>query len=221
MYIKIRPIAAAAVIFALSTISYATGPGFYFGLGAGPTEVYAKKFTFTTPVPPGFVTINPSTSGIGERLFMGYDINQYAAIEGGFEHFGTATYKIPASYMVSCNNPSIRQSGFDLEGKGKVPFYTSGVNVFAKFGMAVMYAGSSGSLESNSTGTACGSSGTSSKAAVRPMYGLGLAVDLNPSWVADVSWTHVNGGGNIASADFAALSISYHIVDTYCGQFLC
>lgn len=217
---KIKPIAAAALIFALSTISYAAGPGFYFGLGVGPTSVQAPSHTFTTPVAPGYLKVNPSTSGIGERLFMGYDINSYAAFEGGFVHYGTATYKLPNGSQISCSDPSIRQNGFDFEGKAKAPFFTSGFNVFAKAGMAIMYAGSSGTLEPDRTSNPCGGA-TESKAAVRPLYGVGASVDLSPSWVLDFSYSHINGGGNIQSADFEAVSISYHWVDTYCGQFLC
>jgi hypothetical protein len=39
--------------------------------------------------------------------------------------------------------------------------------------------------------------------------------------VSDISFTRVNGGGNIQTADMIAISFSYHFVDTYCGQFLC
>jgi hypothetical protein len=221
MFIKIKQITAAAAIFALSGACYAVGPGWYFGLGAGTTSVDAKTFTFNLPnnVPPT-VTISPSTHGIGERLFFGYHINPYAGMEFGFAHYGNATYQIPAGSAISCNNPSIRENGFDMEGVGSFPLSKSGFTVFAKAGMAIMYAGSSGSLEGTVTTNPCGA-GTSSKAAVRPMYGIGVGYDLNQNWVTDISFTQVNGGGNIQAANMVALSFSYHIVDTYCGQFLC
>ena len=154
-------------------------------------------------------------------MFFGYDINPYAGMEFGFAHYGPATYKIPSAYMVSCNNPSIRQNGFDMEGKGMLPLSKSGFSFYAKLGMAVVYAGSSGSLESNGANSGPCSSGTSSKAAARPLYGLGASYDFNQNWQSDLGWTHINGGGNVQTADFIAVSFSYHLTDTYCGQFLC
>ena len=222
MVIKLKQIAAMAAIFALSNACFAIGPGYYYGLGVGTTAVHAKKQTFLTPNgPASAITVSPSTNGIGERLFMGYDINPYAGIEGGFAHYGTATYKIPAEAQVACNNPTIRQNGFDLQGKGKLPVLNTGVSLVAKFGMAVVYAGSSGSLQNNTTGNNACSSNTSSKAAVRPMYGVGASYDLSQRWVSDISWSHINGGGNVQPTDFVAISVSYHLTDTYCGQFLC
>ncbi|MES2218271.1 MAG: outer membrane beta-barrel protein [Pseudomonadota bacterium] len=221
MFIKLKQIATAAVILMLSGYCYAIGPGWYFGLGAGTTDVHAKTFTFNNPGgDPPTLDISPSTTGIGERLFFGYHINPYAGLEFGFEHYGNATYKLPNGFEVSCNDPSIRENGFDMEGVASLPLVKSGFSVFAKLGMAVMYAGSSGSLEGDKTLDPCGS-GTSSKAAARPLYGVGVSYDLTQNWVTDISFTRVNGGGNIQTADMIALSFSYHIVDEYCGQFLC
>jgi hypothetical protein len=221
MFINLKQIAATAVILMLCDICYAVGPGWYLGLGAGSTDVHAKTFTFNIPDgDPPTLTVSPSTTGIGERLFFGYHINPYAGMEFGFSHYGNATYKIPADSAISCNNPSIRQNGFDAEGVGSFPLSKSGFSIFAKLGMAIMYAGSSGTLEGDATTNPCGS-GTSSKAAVRPLYGVGVSYDLSQSWVSDISFTRVNGGGNIQTADMIAISFSYHFVDTYCGQFLC
>jgi opacity protein-like surface antigen len=221
MLFNTRQLGVSAILFTLSSMAYATGEGFYLGAGAGPTKVHAKSQTFTTNnVPPTMITISPSTSGIGERLFLGVQFNTYAAIEAGFAHYGTATYKIPDGENVACNNPSIRQNSFDIEGKGIYPFSNSGFDVYAKAGMAVVYAGSSGSLESNGGTNPC-STGTSSKASARPLFGIGASYDLTPQWVAALEYTRYNGGGNVNTADFVALQISYHWVDKYCGQFLC
>lgn len=219
MVIKLKHIGATAIILTLSSAAFAMGPGWYLGFGGGASDVHAKKQTFDTPNGP--LTINPTTSGIGERLYMGYDINPYAGMEFGFFHYGTATYKIPADSMISCNNPSIRQNGFDIEGKAMFPFQKSGISVFGEFGMAVVYAGSSGSLQPDATTNPCGAGGTSSKASARPLYGLGANYDFNQTWQGTIDWQHINGGGNIQTTDFIALSISYHFTDTYCGQFLC
>jgi len=221
MLVKIRQLGVAAVFFTLASTAYATQDGFYLGVGAGPTDVHAKTQDFVNNAPPpATITVAPSNTGIGERLFMGVQFSTYAAIEGGFAHYGTATYNIPASAMVSCNNPSIRQNSFDIEGKGILPFSTSGFDVFAKAGMAVVYAGSSGSLEASGGTNPC-STGTSSKAAAKPLFGIGVSYDITPQWVVDLSYTQYNGGGNVNTANFLALEVSYHWVDKYCGQFLC
>jgi hypothetical protein len=57
--------------------------------------------------------------------------------------------------------------------------------------------------------------------AFRPLIGIGVSYDLSQNWVADFSGTRVTKGSGILSADFFSLGISYHVVDEYCGQFLC
>jgi hypothetical protein len=216
MLTKSNRIAFASIFFALTTAAHATGEGFYMGLNVGETNTHAKTHTFTTnTVPPTQLTVQPSSSGIGERLFFGYNLNNYAAIETGIiTHYAPATYSVPASANISTNDPAIRQNSFDMEGKGMYPFGTTGFAVFIKAGFAYMYASSSGVLK-----PANGSSGATKS--LRPLVALGSSYDISPSWVIDLSYQRVSGGGGIQESTFTSLGISYHIVDHYCGQFLC
>lgn len=184
---------------------FAVGDGFYLGGQVGPSRIQASSGTVNGQA----ATVDKK--GVGARLYMGYQINQYAAWEFGFTQFGAATYDVPAP---SGNKPQIRQNALDLVGKGMFPFGTSGWNIFGKAGFAYARSSSSGSLvpvgETNSTDKT-----------VRIVAGAGVSYDLTQHWVADLSLTHLFGGGGVKTSDLVAIGISWHFVDEKCGQFLC
>jgi hypothetical protein len=212
---KIKMVVLA--IFATSvTTAYATGAGFYFGGMAGQSNIHQKAQNVQTGTTPPTVYTKPTSTGFGGRIFMGGNINQYGAIEGGYTYYGTATYKPSPSAL--CGNPSVKESGLDLVGKGMIPF--NNFDVFAKAGVAYLTTSSSGSLSNTSSSGPCGG-GSNTNNGVRPTGSLGASYDITPSWVADLSWTHVfSGGGAVQQSDLIALGISYHFVDHYVGQFL-
>src|SRR5476649_2330487 len=96
MLTKPKRIILTSMFFALSTTAYAASPGFYAGLNVGETNVYAKTQTFATnTVPPTAITVVPKSTGVGERLFFGYNLNPFAAIEVGLiTHYAPATYSL-------------------------------------------------------------------------------------------------------------------------------
>ena len=218
MGLRIRSVAVLSLACGLVSIAAASQPGFYFGLGGGATNFDNNKRSIQ--VSPGeYKTITPSNTGIGERLFFGYNISPYGAFEMGYAHYGSSTYKVPQS--IACNNATANLNGFDMEGKGMLPFGIA--NVFAKAGIAVQRQTLSGSLvTSDASISPCGTGGTSgSTTSVRPLVGVGIGVEFAQNWAADLSITETTGGGSIKAASFAALSLSYHFNDKYCGQFIC
>ena len=73
---------------------------------------------------------------------MGYNLNQYGAIEGGYNYFAPSTYKSPST--VTCSDPSVRTYALDIEGKGTIPMANFGL--YGKGGVAIVRTTSSGSL---------------------------------------------------------------------------
>jgi opacity protein-like surface antigen len=221
MSFTIKSLTAAIITCGLVSTACAVDTGFYMGAQVGATKQNNKTRTIVNNGEPALLTVKPSNTGIGERLFMGININKNAGVEWGFTHYGAATYKVPQT--VACSNPSVNLNALDLEGKGMMNV-SSSFSLFGKAGMSFARQTVSGSLaQSNQAITPCGGSGSSasSTTSIKPLIGLGMSYDLNPNWVADVSWTRILGGGGIQAADFMGLGISYHFTDKYCGQFLC
>lgn len=211
---RIIKLSFASVILTASQLACATGAGLYLGAQGGQTNTHNQTLEVQTGTTPAYVSTTPENTGYGGRVYGGVGINEYAAVEFGFTHYAPSTYKPSISTL--CGDPQIRENAVDLVGKGSLPF--DNFAVFAKAGVAYLMTSSSGSLTSQ-TISACG--GSSSNNSARPTYGFGASYDLTPSWVADVSYSRVSGGGGVESADLIALGISYHFVDKYCGQFLC
>ena len=211
MVVKIiKKCSIAAIMAGTVSAAYATGAGGYFGLMLGQTNLHGQNQTIT--IAPGVTeTVKPQGSGIGTRLFAGYNMNKYAAIESGFTFYSSMSYKTE----IFSNNVKTRAASFDVLGKGMFPFADTGFGIFGKLGGAYLSSKTTGSVEGVSIPS-------SSSSTVRPVIAVGLSYDLTQNWVADLSYTRIQySTSQIKNPDFIALGISYHLVDAVCGQFLC
>jgi opacity protein-like surface antigen len=226
MNIRTKNLLLTALALIISNSVYAVGSGLYFGTNLGVTNLHNKNQTIQFDDIGDTVSSQADNNGFGIRLFLGYNVNPYAAWELGFSHYGSTTYGgIPT--FIAANKPSVHEYGFDTEVKGIMP--VSKFGVYGKLGVAYLRKSDSGSLASCKPTDAnpfpCSltsslTTGTQANA-FRPLLGIGVSYDLSQNWVADLSGTRVTKGSGIQSADFFALGISYHVVDEYCGQFLC
>ncbi len=213
MIIKtIKRAGTVAAMFGLATIAHATGEGFYFGTMLGVTNLHGQQQTTTLPTtPPTTVTLRPDSSGVGIRIFMGGNFNNYAGMEGGFTYYSNGKYKT----TVVSNNIRTRAGSFDLLGKAMFPFADTGFSIFGKAGIVYFNANTKGSIG----GFSIDRTKTST---VRPELAAGVSYDLTARWVADFSYNTVLYNSTfVKNPSFIALGISYHFVDEYCGQFLC
>lgn len=195
--------------------AYAVDPGFYLGLMAGPAtnsggtqQAQVENSAETTPA-------TPSSNQFGSRAFMGYKINRFAGFEGGFTYYSGINYD--TKDVPTCGGATVRVRDIDLLAKGYLPFGQS-FAVTGKAGAAVVYQTTSGALNPSGT-TECGK--TTYENNYRPTYGVGVEYTLNQRWVAEIDWNRLEAGNAAGSVDFFGFGVSYHIVDTYCGQFLC
>jgi hypothetical protein len=241
MRIKIRNILLGAAVIAMSHLAYAVEPGFYMGTDFGVSNLNNKSQTILLDPFGHTQTTSASNKGIGIRFFAGGEFNQYGGIEGGFAHYASSTYgSVPyTGYMLNpVNNrlvettsvitkPTIKEYGFDLEGKAKYPI--GKFAVFGKIGFAYIRKTASGIL-ATCTGNASVKTPCSETAPVtnseqanafRPLTAIGASYDLSQTMVADISATRITQGSGIQNLYFYSVGFSYHLVDTYCGQFIC
>jgi opacity protein-like surface antigen len=197
--------------FAINT--YAVAPGFYMGLMLGPATNNSgnqqAQTTFNTTT-----LATPKSNQFGTRAYMGYQLNHYAAFEGGIDYFTGVKYD--TKNVPTCSSVQARVRGFDIVGKGSLPVYS--FDIYGKAGVAFIYQTYSGALNPD-TNNACGDSTHQTK--FSPTVSIGGSYAFNQNWVTDISWNRIQVGGVIKSVDFFGLGISYHFVDKYCGQFLC
>ncbi len=193
----------------------ATGPGFYTGLMMGPATNDGSTVQAQVQGSPTTTPATPKSNQFGSRFFMGYQMNKYAAFEGGLDYFTGIKYD--TKNVPTCSSAQARARAFDAVIKGIYPF-GSWFDAYVKGGMALVYQTTSGALNPSGT-TECGKSTYVTK--FRPTLSVGASYNLTQSWVTDLSWNRTMAGSPVNNIDFFAIGISYHFVDRYCGQFLC
>ena len=160
--------------------------------------------------------VTPNKNQFGTRIFVGYQVNQYIGVEGGYTYFSQIGYNNDVNGVETCSDPHVQVQTFDVLVKGIVPIGNLGL--YAKAGPVVTYAKTSEALNPEPTGS-CNDSTYETN--VRPEFGAGISYDLSQNWVVDVSWSRIMTGTIVNNIDYYALGITYHFVDKYCGQFLC
>ena len=206
----IKKLSMIVMISGTACSTYAAGQGGYFGLMVGQSNLNGQNQTVVVD-PTTTISVKPQGSGVGSRLFGGYNMNKYSALEAGFTYYSSMNYKT----TIVTNNLKTRAGSFELLLKGMLPFWDSGFDIFAKLGGAYFYTKTSGNVNGVST-----QSQTSS--VFRPAVSLGVSYDLTQNWVADLSYSSIRySNSQIKNPSFIALGISYHLLDPVCGQFLC
>lgn len=227
-------------------LGFATGPA---SNGASNANVTASTGNTLPPGPcvPGpannqcqtpttFNTVSfigkPSSRQWGSRFFIGYMFNEWAGTELGFNFFSSVQYNVnlpPGWTAAGSTNASVRD--VDLNAKFAAPL--SMFDVYLRLGIAITYLTTGSGLNPPTTKrvpnqppgstplyyVAAGSSKYTTK--YNPIIAIGASWDITQSWVTDISYSRLSVGGVVKNIDFIAVSLAYHFVDRYCGQFLC
>jgi OOP family OmpA-OmpF porin len=223
MRTQLKQLSVALILLGTASSAFAVASGWYLSGQVGQTNIHAKRATIQTSglqsngatLPPT-ETVTPSSTGAGERVAVGYNFNQYIGVESGYMHYGAATYNVQGA----CNNPQVRQSGFDVLGRGAYPIMDSKFTAVGKAGFTYIRQSGSGSLAGTTVLSGCNGHTTTTNS-FRPTLGVGVGYDITQNWVADLLVTRVLSGGGVQMSNFVSVGISYHWVDQYCGQFLC
>lgn len=200
------------ILIVPSLCTYAVAPGFYIGLQVGAAQNSGKQVTAQKPIPPGGqTTATPTKRQFAARVLLGYKFNPWIAWEGGVTGFSIINYHAVGP---TCGRTKVGVASFDTVLK---PSLTIGpVDVFAKGGISINYVKNTAALNRDGT---CNKS--FHEYTFGPVYGIGVSYELSQGWVTDVAWTRVGIGTFVKSFDFYSVGIAYHLVDRYCGQFLC
>jgi hypothetical protein len=197
-----------AAVAGLVLASSASAAGSYLGgdLGWGTTHQSFSKAninSFTAAVNATGYTSRTSNNGLAGRIFAGFDVNQYFALESGYTKFSNSTPQVSANSQAI--NRDIKTYAVDILGKVTLPLQDS-LSLFAKLGGAYLNETNLGAV----TGTVV-TRKTQSK--FLPSFGAGVGYDISKSLTTDVSWTRIQATSNtnyLQSTDFVGAGLTYH-----------
>lgn len=147
--------------------------GLYLGLqgGFGMTNwVNAENIMFGQKV--------HKDNGLVGRVFAGYDINRYFAVEGGYSYFFNK-----ANFTVGkITTGDIKTMAFDLMGKGKLPVVES-FDLYAKLGMNYLMSRMSSFANKPSSNTNN----------FNVAFGAGADYYITSNVIVNLEWLRLNG----------------------------
>ena len=135
------------------------------------------------------IQVKRGNGAIG-RVFVGYDINRYFALEGGYTYFFNNTYFASSNLG---NTDNIRTMAFDLFGKGKLPV-AENLDLYAKLGASCLMRHTAIQATARRFG---GNNNT-----FRGAYGAGVDYYITPKVVANLEWSCLNGNGKFVSGNY-------------------
>jgi OOP family OmpA-OmpF porin len=187
-----------AAVAGLVLASSASAAGSYLGgdLGWGTTHQSFSKANINSFTAAG-------NNGLAGRIFAGFDVNQYFALESGYTKFSNSTPQVSANSQAI--NRDIKTYAVDILGKVTLPLQDS-LSLFAKLGGAYLNETNLGAV----TGTVV-TRKTQSK--FLPSFGAGVGYDISKSLTTDVSWTRIQATSNtnyLQSTDFVGAGLTYH-----------
>jgi len=209
---KILTIGAAILSFAAFTsIANAATPGTYLGLGLGASRLETNdKLSFTN----GTTSSSSKKGGLGERLFAGYNFNEYFGVEAGLAHYAKSSYD--ASTIGANKSVDYNLNAFDVVGKAYLPL-GEGFNVYALGGAALVK--SKTQVKANNA-VVFGQTGNHdyNNSKIRPVYGIGVSYDIAQTGVTtNMELTRIVGTGNtstnpraIPNADMLSFNVAYN-----------
>jgi len=176
--------------------------GIYLGLQGGWGLTNWKNAENITDPDYGYGVLGVhKDNGVVGRVFAGYDINRYFAIEGGYSYFFN---KVNFSYFDAATTNGttgdIKTMAFDLMGKGKLPV-VDGFDLYAKLGMDC--------LMSRESGFASYSSDNANNFNVA--YGAGMDYSITPNVIANLEWLRLNGNARICSSKYQPNTDSFMV----------
>jgi OOP family OmpA-OmpF porin len=206
-------LAVAALALSTSISAFAATTGAYVGLGLGASRLNTPNLD---PEISGLsYSYSQSRGGLGERIFAGYNFNQYIGAELGLANYAQskASVSLPgiASAQVKYNMQAL-----DLVAKAYLPIAQSGFNVYALAGAALVNSKVKGTAQSDIIAEINGSQTVTTRK-VRPIVGVGASYDINRNVTTALEYSHIQGTGNlqtsdkaIPNADMISFNVSYN-----------
>lgn len=206
---------AGVSLLCVTLSAKAVGPGFYMGIMTGPASNTGSSVQAQVEGSSATVPAKPTSKQWGSRIFMGNKFNPYAGWEGGATFYSSIHYD--TSGVDTCSGLTTNVRDLSMMARGSFPFRS--VELFGKAGVSYVYTTYPGAFYEPAPGNTCGAK--TRKSGFKPTFSVGVGYDLTQNWVVDLSYTRTLVGGFVKNMDLLGVSISYHFVDVYCGQFLC
>jgi opacity protein-like surface antigen len=207
---------AAAASLLLSSPAFATTCGPYLGAGIGKSWVKTPDSNIFIVPPPNNSSTHAQT-GLGARGFVGFNVNKYLGIEGGYTRYARSTYN--GSSPINSAFLKYYIHTYDVVAKAYLPIGYSGFNVYALAGYIrvveiIRYTNTG--LNAN-TKIALPNLGTTHGYNNRPMYGAGVNYNLGKHITINAEVTqaeHLNSFGTTPTAvpylDLASVNVAYN-----------
>ena len=188
----ITAISGMTLLFAVPALAVISAPfGWYVEGNVGSSGLSNKSY-------PG----SPSSSGIGINANVGYKLMPYLGLEIG----ATRTANTNLDDQSGNEAGTDKHWSYDIAARGILPFIDSGLEAFAKIGMA-----QTNSSFSVNNQTAANNLGVSSDeySAIGLYYGVGGQYYLTPAVAGNIQWAQSIGNGNTGNMSLLSIGVSF------------
>jgi len=179
---------------AMAPMAYGSSDqGIYVGIQGGWGITHWKSIERVDNT--GLRNIESDNGAVG-RVFLGFDLCKYFAIEGGYSYFFNNPKIKTASTGVELDKVK-RTHAIDLMGKIKAPVADE-FNLYAKLGAAYQMT----KLDKGGNTTPAGYPGDKNRDNITLAYGAGADYYITPNVIANIEWLRFNGRANANDSKF-------------------
>lgn len=215
--IKISLVAAS--VASLVNVAEAATPGSYLGAGLGYSQFNTPHNNLITGGTASLFKQSHNYNGFAGRAFAGYNLTENFGFEGGISQFARARYesKLRSDSALFKNTKDFTMTSLDLVGKAYLPVGTTGLNLYALGGAALVHSKIKQQTKLN-TPLVTGFDSTSQvQNKFRPKFGAGASYDIPQTQLTtNLEWSRIQGKGNtkksltaIPTADMVTVDIAY------------
>ena len=142
-----------------------------------------------------------SSSGIGYNANLGYKFMPYVAAEFGYTGYANSTIKNSAGTKAGY----AKHYSYDIAMKGILPFYTSGVEAFAKVGAQRLSANNT--IQDSTTAATLGFS-NASHSSTGLYIAAGMQYYFMPEFAVNAQWARAEGNSSTGSSSLISVGVS-------------
>lgn len=180
-----------------------------------------KKYKYVSLSP---MDILQRDTGLAERIFVGYQVNNYFALEMGYYHFTPIQVNTKLSADITLlerygidipvnasTKTAVTTYAIDVVGKGILPV-TPCFSVYGKLGLAYLSSSGTAKVSASIPAGKIKLSTTPSVNIVYPAVGVGVNYDLSKNASVDLSWSRIQKihPCPYPSIDFVSAGLLYH-----------
>jgi OOP family OmpA-OmpF porin len=208
-----RVLSLAVITAIASPIAHADDMGWYFGAAVGEAETKFNNVKIGDELlGSDYVTSNLRTDNRDKayKIYLGYQVNPYFALEGGYFDFGTTDFELDTVPLGVFSNKT-EMKGFNFDARAIMPF-SDVVSFYALFGANYIetknYQSGTGLITLLDSG--------STERDTNYQYGIGLQFDFTDSFSMRVEAERFRVNDPVGDKDYldmASLGLMYKFAD--------